>query len=170
MREGGHSSGVAANPLRGLPGHPSHPPLTGATVGAFVTAAGLGLASALSIAPARTAVGWWLALVAGLLLTVPTALTGVLDWARLEHGSPARGTATRHFVVLACATLFFGLAALLGHAGYQRAVVDGTALALTLIGLATLAYGGWLGGSLVFEQGVRVERRGAVEPVERRPD
>ena len=156
--------------VRGLPGHPSHPPLTGATVGAFVTASVLGLASAAALAPERTAVGWWLALVVGLVLTVPTMATGMLDWIVLGHDSPARQRATRHFVATGCAAVFFALAALLGHAGYERAVVDETALALTLIGLATLTYGGWLGGGLVFEQGVRVESRAAVEHVKRSPD
>jgi uncharacterized membrane protein len=156
--------------LRGLPGHPSHPPLTGATVGAFVTAACLGVASAVSIAPERTATGWWLALVVGLLLTVPTALTGVLDWVAVDPDSPVRRRATRHFVVIVCATTFFLAAAALGYAGYERGVVDETALGLTLVGLATLAYGGWHGGSLVFVDGVRVEARDAVERVERRTD
>lgn len=156
--------------LRGLPGHPSHPPLTGATVGAFVTASLLGVASAADLAAERTALGWWLALVVGLVLTVPTVATGMLDWIVLGHDSPARQQATRHFVTTICAGVFFALAALLGHAGYQRAVVDETALALTLVGLATLTYGGWLGGGLVFEQGVRVESHAAVEQVERSPD
>lgn len=156
--------------LRGLPGHPSHPPLTGATVGAFVTAAGLGVASAASIAPERTAVGWWLALVVGLALTTPTAATGVLDWVVLDHDSPVRRAATAHFVAIVCAAVLFLAAAVLGHAGYEREVVDETALGLTLAGLAALAYGGWIGGSLVFADGVRVEARDAVEPVERRTD
>jgi uncharacterized membrane protein len=155
---------------RGLPGHPSHPPLTGATVGAFVTASCLGAASAASLAPERTAVAWWLALVVGLVLTLPTAATGLLDWIVLEHDTPARRRATRHFVVIGCSIVFFGLAAVLGHPGYQRAVVDETGLGLTLLGLATLTYGGWLGGGLVFRDGVRVESRAAVEPVERRAD
>ena len=157
-------------PLRGLPGHPSHPPLTGATVGAFVTASVLGVASAAAVAPERTAGGWWLALIVGLLLTVPTMATGMLDWIVLGHDSPARQLATRHFVATACAVVFFALAAVLGHTGYQRAVVDETALALTLIGLAALTYGGWLGGGLVFEQGVRVESGATVEQVQRSPD
>jgi uncharacterized membrane protein len=65
--------------LRGGSGHPSHPPLTSATVGAFVTPSVLGLASVAALAPERTAVGWWLALIVGLVLTVPTMATGMLD-------------------------------------------------------------------------------------------
>ena len=155
--------------LRGLPGHPFHPPLTGATVGAFVTASCLGAASAVSLAPDRTAVGWWLALVVGLMLAVPTMATGMLDWIALDHDSPVRRRATRHFVATGCAAVLFTLATVLGHPGYQRAVVDETALGLTLLGLATLTYGGWLGGHLVFVDAVRVEPR-AVEPVERGSD
>jgi uncharacterized membrane protein len=106
----------------------------------------------------------------GLVLTVPTMATGMLDWIVLDHGSRERQRATKHFVATGCAAVFFALAAVLGHAGYQRAVVDETALTLTLVGLATLMYGGWLGGALVFEHGIRVEPRAGVEPVERIPD
>jgi uncharacterized membrane protein len=142
--------------VRGPRGHPSHPPLTGATIGAYVTAALLGAASAVGIAPEQTAVGWWLALVVGLLVTGPTAITGLADWIVLDPRSPLRRTGTAHLVTVGSATLAFLIAAVVGHDGYRRTVVDETALGLTLIGLALLTVGGWLGGSMVFGHAMRV--------------
>ena len=62
--------------LKGLPGHPLHPPLTDATIGAYTLATAFGLLSVLGISEHNTATAWWLALVVGLVVTVPTALTG----------------------------------------------------------------------------------------------
>ena len=47
---------------RGLPGHPLHPPLTDATIGAYTFATVAGLAEVLGITENNGAIGWWLAL------------------------------------------------------------------------------------------------------------
>ena len=55
--------------LRGLPGHPLHPPLTDATIGAYTASTIMALASVVGIAHIGAAHGWWLALVVGLIVT-----------------------------------------------------------------------------------------------------
>jgi uncharacterized membrane protein len=142
--------------IRGSRGHPSHPPLTGATIGAYVTAGCLGVASAAGIASSRAAVAWWLALVVGLVATAPTAVTGVVDWIGIDPSSVLRRTGTAHLVTMGASTLAFLFALVVGYDGYRRAVVTPTALGLTLIGLGLLTVGGWLGGSMVFGHGMRV--------------
>jgi uncharacterized membrane protein len=144
--------------VRGPTGHPSHPPFTGAAIGAFVTATSLGVASAAGIAPAQTAVGWWLALLVGLLATGPAAITGLADWIRIDRRSPLWRTGTAHLVTMGLAALSFLFAATIGYNGYVRTVVTPTALGLTLVGLGLLVCGGWLGGSMVFVEGMRVAR------------
>jgi uncharacterized membrane protein len=54
------------------------------------------------------------------------------------------------------ATGAFLAAALVGHDGYTRGSVGTGAFVLTLIGLALLTTGGWLGGAVVFVHGMRV--------------
>ena len=73
--------------VKGLPGHPLHPPLTDATIGIYTAAAGFGLLSVLGVSERNTAAAWWLALVAGLVVTGPTALTESIT------GSTSRGAA-----------------------------------------------------------------------------
>jgi uncharacterized membrane protein len=142
--------------VKGLPGHPLHPPLTDATIGIYTTAALAGVLSALGVSERNFATAWWLALVIGLIATVPTALAGLVDWLSIEWGSPLWRTATAHMLSMVTATVFFLLAAIFGHAGYVDQAVRSGSLVLTLIGFAMLTLGGWLGGSVVYVHGMRV--------------
>jgi uncharacterized membrane protein len=142
--------------LKGLPGHPLHPPLTDATIGAYTAATALALASVLGIAEVSAAHGWWLALVVALIITALTALTGFADWLTIEWGSPLWWTATWHMGSMLTATVFFLIAALVGHSGYTDGAVETLPFILTLAGFGFLTLGGWLGGAVVFVHGMRV--------------
>ena len=146
---------------RGLPGHPLHPPLTDATIGIYTAATVLGVLSAIGVSDRNTATGWWLALVIGLVVTAPTALTGLADWLAIEWGSPLWRTATAHLLSMVTATVFFLLAAIFGHGGYADRAVTSGAFVLTLLGFVVLTVGGWLGGRLVFVLGTRVLEEGS---------
>jgi uncharacterized membrane protein len=140
----------------GLPGHPIHPPLTDATIGTYTFATAAGFAEVTGITKNAGAYGWWIALIFGLILTVPTALTGLADWLTIEWGSELWKTASTHLLVMVTATVFFALAAIFGHGSYTHANTSGGAYALTVIGFAFLTLGGWLGGAVVFVHGMRV--------------
>ena len=142
--------------IRGLPGHPSHPPFTDATIGIYTAATAFGVLSALGVSEENLATAWWLALVLGLVVTVPTALTGFLDWLGITWGTPVWRTATLHLSSMLTATVFFLIAALVGHGDYVDKSVGAGALILNLIGFAFLTLGGWLGGTVVFTHGMRV--------------
>lgn len=153
--------------IRGLPGHPLHPPLTDATIGMFVLAAGLaiiGKAGGIELAAAK---GMWLALIGGLIVAVPTATTGMVDWLSIEWGSPRWRTATLHLTAMVSSVALFALAAWRQYHGYQHGHVTTGGLILTLCGAAVLTLGGWLGGSLVFVHGTRVL---AAPPSEQPPE
>jgi uncharacterized membrane protein len=142
--------------LRGLPGHPLHPPLTDATIGAYTFAAAMAVLSRLGVSEHNTATAWWLALITGLVITIPTALTGFADWLELSSGTPLWRTATLHLSVMLTATVVFAITAGAGHADYVDGSVGGGSLILTLVGYVLLAAGGWLGGAIVFTHGMRV--------------
>jgi uncharacterized membrane protein len=142
--------------IKGFPGHPLHPPLTDATVGIYTVATAFAVLSKLGVSEENLATAWWLALVAGLIVTVPTALTGLLDWLDIRRGTPLWRTATLHLSSMVTATVFFLITALVGHGDYVDRAVGGGALILTLIGFGFLTLGGWLGGAVVFTHGMRV--------------
>jgi uncharacterized membrane protein len=142
--------------VQGLPGHPLHPPLTDATIGIYTFATLAALSDVLSITNTAGAQGWWLALILGLATTVLTAVTGLADWLTITWGSELWKTATTHMVAMLSATLFFALAAIVGHDNYVSGNVDAAGLILTLVGFGLLTAGGWLGGAVVYVHGMRV--------------
>jgi uncharacterized membrane protein len=104
--------------LHGPAGHPLHPPLTDVTVGAYTVATGLAVLSRLGVSEHNTATAWWLALIAGLVVTIPTALTGFADWLTIESGTPLWRTATLHLSAMLSATVVFAITAGAGHSSY----------------------------------------------------
>jgi uncharacterized membrane protein len=142
--------------VRGLPGHPLHPPLTGATIGAYTFATLAAILSKLGLAEHGFATAWWLALVIGLITSALTVLTGVLDWLTISWGSELWKTATTHALTMVTATVFFVLAIVFGHGGYVARAVTSGSFALTLIGVVALTAGGWLGGAVTYVHGMRV--------------
>ncbi len=142
--------------IHGLPGHPLHPPLTDATIGAYTFATVAAVLSKLGVAEHAFAQAWWLALVIGLATTVLTALTGLVDWLQITRGTELWKTATLHLSVMLTATVFFLLAAVFGHGGYVAHAVTTGAFILTLVGFGCLTAGGWLGGAITYVHGMRV--------------
>lgn len=142
--------------FRGLPGHPLHPPLTDATIGAYTFATVAAIVSKAGLAEHGFATAWWLALVIGLITSVLTVLTGVLDWLTITWGSELWKTATKHALTMVTATIFFVLAIIFGHGGYVRGEVMTVSLILTLVGFVALTAGGWLGGAITYVHGMRV--------------
>jgi uncharacterized membrane protein len=142
--------------LRGNPGHPLHPPLTDATIGMFVLATGLAVIGSLGSIEDKAGPAAWLALIGGLIVAAPTALSGFADWILLEWGSNRWRTATWHLSLMLSAVVLFAIAAWLQHPGYRDGDVTAGGLIFSLAGLAVLMGGGWLGGAIVFVHGTRV--------------
>jgi uncharacterized membrane protein len=142
--------------MRGLPGHPLHPPLTDVTIGVFVFAAAAAIVGYAGAIEDKAGPASWLALIAGLAVAIPTATTGFIDWLYLEWGSARWRTATWHLTAMLTAVTLFALAAWRQHPGYQHGNVTLGGLVLSIAGLVVLTVGGWLGGSVVFVHGTRV--------------
>jgi uncharacterized membrane protein len=142
--------------VKGFPGHPLHPPLTDATIGAYTTATILGILAWAGVSEPNLTRAWWLALLVGLGITVFTALTGLVDWLSISWRSPLWWTATTHMLSMLTATGFFALAAAFGHDRYVAGIMGSWTFIATLIGFVAMTLGGWFGGSVVFVHGMRV--------------
>jgi len=142
--------------VRGLPGHPIHPPLTDATIGAYTFALVAAILSKVGVAEQPAAKAWWLALVVALASSALTVATGLFDWLTITRGTPLFRTATAHLLAMVTASVFFGLAAIFGHACYVTSDITTGPFVLTIVGFVALTVGGWLGGTITFVHGMRV--------------
>jgi uncharacterized membrane protein len=144
------------NPLRGFPGHPSHPPLTDVTIGAYTFGTVAAILSRTGVAEHAFAQAWWLALIVGACSSLLTIGTGFLDWLQISSGTPLWRTATIHALTMASASVFFILAIVFGHDDYMQRAVHTSSLIATIVGFVLLAAGGTMGGSIVYVYGMRV--------------
>jgi uncharacterized membrane protein len=145
--------------VRGWAGKPLHPPLTDASIGAYTVGVVMLVLGKAGVEETQMAHGALLAIGGGLALATPTALTGLIDWLGIEKGTPWRTTATIHLCVMLTATVLFALTFVSHLDGYDDGLVETLPLVLGLAALATLALGGYIGGTLVFVYGVRVLKR-----------
>lgn len=142
--------------VKGWVGKPSHPPLTDASIGAYTVGVVMLVLGALGVEEEQMAHGALLAISGGLILALPTALTGLLDWLDIPKGTPARTSATIHLVVMVTTTVLFALTWLAQRPGYNDDEVRTLALVLGIAAEALLAVGGNIGGANVFVYGIRV--------------
>jgi len=140
----------------GLPGHPVHPPLTDVTIGAYTFALIAMIADVLNISTNAAAHGWWLALIVGLIMTLPTAFTGFADWLRITTGTPLWRTATAHMITNLLTAAVFLAAAIIGKSSFDSGDIEAAPAVLTVIGFLMLTLGGWLGGTITYVHGMRV--------------
>lgn len=142
--------------IKGFPGHPLHPPMTDATIGALTVgtvATVLGWFGVFVEVAAPTAVG---ALVIGLVFAVPTVVTGFADFLDLSQDAPAQTVGLVHLGLMVVATGGFFAAVLLLLPTLDGAAVSIPAVVVAVASFAVLTVGGWVGGSLAYVYGVRV--------------
>jgi nitrite reductase/ring-hydroxylating ferredoxin subunit/uncharacterized membrane protein len=126
-------------------GHPLHPLLTDIPIGTLTTATVADVLGGDAGAPAADALT-----ALGLLAVVPTAASGLSDWA--DTVGPERRLGLIHALANAGGSTLY-LAALLSRRGGNR----GLARVFSVAGLAVLTTGGYLGGHLVFARGIGVD-------------
>ena len=131
--------GLLLRLVKGSPGKPLHPPLTDASIGAYTVGVAMLIAGAAGLQEEQMSHGALIAISFGLIVALPTALTGLLDWLEIPKGTPARTTATIHLVVMVAATVLFALTWLAQRPGYNEDEIRTMALVLGVISEATLA-------------------------------
>jgi uncharacterized membrane protein len=145
--------------IKGSPGKPTHPPLTDASIGAYTIGVAALIAGAAGLQPSQMAHAALIAISFALLLAVPTAITGLLDWLDLPRGTPRRTTATIHMIAMLTTTAIFALTWLAQRPGYNHDEIRTLALVLGIVAEAFLAAGANVGGANVFVYGDRVLKR-----------
>jgi uncharacterized membrane protein len=131
--------------------HPVHPMLVGIPIGLWVFSFACDLVFLVTKAPAWNVTACY-ALGGGIVGAAAAAFPGLMDGLYLRK-SPIFRTVLLHVALNLFALLMFAMSFL------SRLIQTpfSWSLALSVLGLLPLAFGGWLGGELVFVHGVGVE-------------
>ena len=144
--------------LSGRKGHPTHPPLTDIVIGGYAVATLLVVLTAAGVNKDEFGPAAVVVMGITLLFGIPTIITGLIDWFRLEKGSQVKRTATFHMILMLMTGLAFAIAEeLLVSGGAADGTISTPGLILTITAFLFLTAGGYLGGTVVFVHGVRVE-------------
>src|SRR5207249_1235203 len=102
--------------------------------------------------------GAFYTLAVGLLSAAFAAIPGLIDYTTIRSDHPARKTATWHLILNVCAVLLYLVSFALRW--NHRDLLRTSALPLTfsLVGIATIFISGFLGGILVYDNGIGVGR------------
>jgi uncharacterized membrane protein/nitrite reductase/ring-hydroxylating ferredoxin subunit len=145
--------------LEGRPlGHPLHPMLVHLPIGLFVLSFLFDVASQIFAGEAWLVPAAFYSLVLALAAAVLAALTGVADWADIRSDHPGKPVATTHMALNLVAVALFGVSAILRLGQLDAAATPILPLLLSLVGLGLLSYSGYLGGRLIYEDGIAVGR------------
>jgi uncharacterized membrane protein len=150
--------------LKGFPGKPLHPPLTDASIGSYTLGVAALIAGKAGLQTPEMSHAALIAISFGLLVAVPTAITGLVDWLDIPRGTPAKTVATTHLFLMVATTLLFALTWLLQRPGYNADEVRTGALITGIVAELFLAVGSNVGGANVFVYGIRVLKREDTPP------
>jgi uncharacterized membrane protein len=145
------------NLLQGGRGRPLHPRLVHFPMALYPTSLVFDWLSYLADDGTPYVKGAFALIVAGLLLSIPAAATGVADFLEIESGSPAWRLAFTHLTVMLVTSGLFLASAILRSQDLDVTSTPFGLVVLGVFGVALLVVGGVLGGDLVFRHGRRVE-------------
>src|SRR5438309_6911319 len=145
---------LEGKPLR----HPLHPLLVHFPIGLFVLSLLLDLASLAFPSVAGLVRGAFYAMFAGVLSALLAAVPGFVDYADIRRDHPVRRVAATHMVLNLLAVVAYGINLGLRSSTLAEPQIALPPLVLSLIGIGILSVSGYLGGHLVYNDGIAVGR------------
>lgn len=155
--------------LRGFAGKPFHPPLTDVPVTCYVLVAAFDLISYIGSVKGGDVgsisndffVSGTHVIIAGAIVSLPTALTGFWDWLKsTPKHTQARRTANAHMATMILVTLLVVGNIVMRLSSWEEAHADLTLTILSLVIGLLVSLGAMIGGTLVYEYGFNVETAG----------
>lgn len=138
---------------------PLHPALVHLPIALFPLSVALDLATRIISRPATTLVqAAFVCLLVGLATALLAAVFGIVDYIDIRDDHPAKKTATAHFILNLVAVGLFALSAGLRFSALDEPQTQGLPLLISLLGVGVLGYSGFLGGVLVYDDGIGVGR------------
>lgn len=139
-------------------GHPLHPLLIHFPIGLFSLALILDLASFAKDDGTPLVKSAFTCLSAGIITALLAATAGLADYADIRSDHPAKKTATWHMLLNIAAVLLYAISVALRWGSLEADHTPVLALLASLVASAVLGVSGYLGGHLVYNDGIAVGR------------
>jgi nitrite reductase/ring-hydroxylating ferredoxin subunit/uncharacterized membrane protein len=144
--------------LQGKPlGHPLHPLLAHFPVALFVTSLLFDLSQLFNTG--ETAVrGAFYTMLVGLIMALLAAIPGLVDWLDIRADHPAKQPATLHMWLNLTLVAIYAINLVLRLSALDVTPTPIIPVLLSVIGVGILSASGYLGGKIVYEDGIAVGR------------
>lgn len=145
---------LEGKPLR----HPIHPMLVHFPIGLFVLSLLLDLASLAFPSVPHLLRDSFYAMLAGIIFSLIAAVPGFVDYTDIRSDHPGKRTATAHMTLNLIVVALYGINLGLRSSTIADSKISLVPLILSLLGIALLSVSGYLGGKLVYDEGIAVGR------------
>jgi uncharacterized membrane protein/nitrite reductase/ring-hydroxylating ferredoxin subunit len=145
---------LEGKPLR----HPIHPMLVHFPIGLFLLSFILDLVSLACPGVPTLLRGSFYAMLLGIITALLAAVPGFVDYSDIRSDHPGKATATRHMILNLMVVATYGINLWIRSSVLGDPKVPLLPLLLSIIGLSLLSASGYLGGRLVYDEGIAVGR------------
>ncbi|PYK61745.1 MAG: hypothetical protein DME43_01770 [Verrucomicrobia bacterium] len=145
---------LEGKPLR----HPIHPMLVHFPIGFLVLSFLLDLVSMAFPEVPNLVRGSFYAMLLGIITALLAAVPGFVDYSDIRRDHPGKTTATRHMTLNLMVVAIYGINLWIRSSALSHPKISLLPLLLSIIGIGLLSVSGYLGGRLVYDQGIAVGR------------
>jgi len=145
---------LEGKPLR----HPLHPMLVHFPIGLFLLSLLLDLASLAFPSVPDLVRDSFYAMLLGVITALVAAVPGFVDYTDIRSDHPAKRTATSHLTLNLIVVALYGINLGMRSSLLVDPKIQTVPLILSLVGVALLSLSGYLGGRLVYDDGISVGR------------
>jgi uncharacterized membrane protein/nitrite reductase/ring-hydroxylating ferredoxin subunit len=147
--------------------HPIHPMLVHFPIGLFILSLLLDLASLVFPGVPDLVRGSFYAMLLGLITALLAAVPGFIDYTDIRTDHPGRPTATTHMILNLLVVAVYAINLGVRSSSLADSKISIGPLVLSLIGVILLSASGYLGGRLVYDEGIAVGRHKRRMPMPR---
>jgi uncharacterized membrane protein/nitrite reductase/ring-hydroxylating ferredoxin subunit len=145
---------LEGKPLR----HPIHPMLVHFPIGLFILSLLLDLASLAFPSVPHLVRDSFYAMLAGVVFSLIAAVTGFVDYTDIRNDHPGKRTATAHMTLNLIVVALYGINLGLRSSTIADPKISVVPLIISLVAFTFLSVSGYLGGKLVYDEGIAVGR------------
>jgi uncharacterized membrane protein/nitrite reductase/ring-hydroxylating ferredoxin subunit len=138
--------------------HPVHPMLVHFPIGSFVLSFILDLTSVVCPEVPALVRGSYYAIVLGIITALLAAVPGFVDYTDIRRDHPGKRTATAHMILNLIVVAIYAINLWIRAPALGEPKIGEWPFVLSIIGIVVLSASGYLGGRLVYDEGIAVGR------------